>query len=87
MEEIIEKEELEDIDNFMTLIKVWLIYKQQKGQSYVPIGFKRIVANLLKYSNRDYDTASKIIDRSITSCYSGLFELNKSNGYYVERLD
>lgn len=85
--EIFEKNKVEDIEGFMTLTKVWLTYKKQKNQHYVPIGLKRILLNFLKISNKDYDTASEIVDRSITSCYSGLYELNKSNGYYVERLD
>lgn len=79
--EVFEKNEVEDIDGFMTLIKVWLTYKKQKNQHYVPIGLKKILSNLLKISNKDYDTASEIVDRSITACYPGLYPLPNYKRY------
>jgi len=78
--EILESEEVEDIEGFLVLIKVWLTYKKEKKQVYTHIGFKMAVKRLLKLSDKEFDKASEIIEFSIANNYQGIFPV-KENRY------
>lgn len=73
--DIFEKNGVEDIDAFLILIEAWLVYKKERGEHYVPIGFKAIVKKLLRFCNKDFSVASEIIETAITSNWHTFYEL------------
>lgn len=65
------------------LMRFWLKYKQERGESYKGLqGPKAALKNLQEFSNNDPAKAKAVIDQSIANNWAGLFNLKneKSNG-------
>lgn len=62
-------------ENYKPIVEDWLKYKKERGESYKPIGLKKMIENLVKMSENNPVLARAIVDRSITNNWSGLFEL------------
>lgn len=61
--------------SLVPVMREWLAYKREKGQTYKPIGLKGCFNNLILLSGGDVDKARKIVHQSISNNYAGLFEL------------
>lgn len=66
-------------DDMRLVVEKWLAYKREKNQAYKPIGFTAFCNKLIKLSNGDAEIANLIIEQSMSSNYSGIFELKNSN--------
>ena len=62
-------------ENYKPIVEDWLKYKKERGESYKPIGLKKMIENLVKMSENSPVLARAIVDRSITNNWAGLFEL------------
>lgn len=65
------------------LMRFWLKYKQERGESYKGLqGPKAALKNLQEFSNNDPAKAKAVIDQSIANNWAGLFNLknDKNNG-------
>ncbi|MBD3407140.1 MAG: hypothetical protein GF411_13560 [Candidatus Lokiarchaeota archaeon] len=69
----IQESSIEIPEGFLPLIREWLEYKAEKGQSYKTIGYRRMVLRLLKESCGSVGKARSIIDFSIANNYNGLY--------------
>ena len=65
-------------NDLMPIVKKWLKYKSEKGQSYKPTGFSTFINKLLKLSGGNVDTARMIIDESIANNWAGIFPLKNN---------
>lgn len=65
-------------NDLMPIVKKWLKYKSEKGQSYKPTGFSTFINKLLKLSGGNIDTARMIIDESIANNWAGIFPLKNN---------
>lgn len=65
--------------DMLDVVKDWLQYKREKGQSYKPSGFKSFYARLCKLSGNDPKIAQEIIEASKSNNYAGIFPLKKQN--------
>lgn len=62
---------------YKNVIKTWLNYKAERGHLYKPIGLKTFLGTLYKYSGGSFAQAQSIINYSMQSNYSGIFEPKK----------
>lgn len=65
--------------DMLDVVKDWLQYKKEKGQSYKPSGFKSFYARLCKLSGNDPKIAQEIIEASKSNNYAGIFPLKKQS--------
>ena len=82
-EKIVKKKVVLDLsiveDKFLPIVNDWLAYKKERGETYKPIGFKTFYKHLLELSNNNPLLARKIVDKSMSSNYAGIFELKESD--------
>ena len=70
--------ELQDIDKWLFLVSDWLSYKKSRKEEYKRLqDLKRFMSELLRLSDGNYETANKIINKSIISSWRGIFQLNE----------
>lgn len=65
-------------EQFMPTVNDWLEYKKERGESYKPKGFKSFYGRLINLSNNDPVIAKKIIEKSMSCNYAGIFALKES---------
>lgn len=64
------------------VMRDWLEYKREKGESYKPRGLKACYNKLVSLSGGNAEKARAIIEQSMSNNYAGLFSLkNQDNGY------
>lgn len=66
-------------DEMRPIAEEWLSYKKEKKQTYKPRGFSMFCKELRRLSHDDTEKARLIIEQSMRSNYSGIFELKKNS--------
>lgn len=66
-------------EEFIPIVKKWLKYKSEKGQTYKKTGFRTFCKKLEELTQWDLQLAEKIIEQSMASNYAGIFELKNKN--------
>lgn len=67
------------------IVVEWLDYKREKKQTYKPTGFKTFCKKLLQLSGGDPNKARQIVEHSMASNYSGIFELKNYGTTQTDR--
>ena len=70
---IVESEEM------LEVVKDWLEYKKERGESYKPRGFSAFYKKLKEYSGGDVSKAKEIVETSMANNWKGIFALKQSN--------
>lgn len=70
---IVESEEM------LEVVKDWLEYKKERGESYKPRGFSAFYKKLKEYSGGDVSKAKEIVETSMANNWQGIFALKQSN--------
>lgn len=82
-EKIVKKKEELDLsivdEQYLPIVNDWLQYKKERKEGYKPTGFKTFYNHLIKLSNNNPVLARKIVDKSMSSNYAGIFELKESD--------
>lgn len=66
-------------EEWRIIVKKWLDFKKEKGQSYKgATSLTTMFEKLRKFSNESPTTGAEIIENSISNNYSGFFELNQN---------
>lgn len=65
--------------DMVEVVKTWLAYKKEKGQSYKPTGFKTFYKKLCELSGNNPQVAMAIIEQSMQNNYAGIFPLRNNN--------
>lgn len=67
--------------DFADVLREWLAYKKERGESYKPRGLKSCYSKLVTLSGSDPTRARAIIEQSMSNNYSGLFKLKNDNDH------
>lgn len=65
-------------EDMMPVVDSWLDYKEERKDSYTPIGFKAFVKKLMEYSGGNVSVASQIVEESISNNWKGIFRLKNN---------
>ncbi len=67
--------EIDDLEEFIKVIKDWLCYKKEKRNKYTSRGLKTFIKKLIELSSGRYELAREIVDTSMANNYQGIFPL------------